>query len=70
MEKLYTLKVTLCNDENILFRNLTAEQIEQARGKIWVSGLRRKTNLKTWELLSPFIIKSAYEIEQDAFIPE
>lgn len=69
-QKFYTLAVKLCNEETLHFKNLTTEQEAEARRKIWTEGLRRKTNLNTFELISPFIIKSAYMIEQEGWISE
>lgn len=61
---LYTLKVTLCNKDELLFKDLTPDQMEISRKQIWTHGLKRQTNTTTWELISPFVILSAYIIEQ------
>jgi hypothetical protein len=65
--KYYTLKIKLCNDELLIHKNLSPEQVNKTQATIWLHGLRKKIDNTTTELLSPFTIREALIIEQENF---
>jgi hypothetical protein len=67
-EKFYTLRVHLCNGKEITFKNLNDSQEKEARAHIWTHGIKKQNNHNTWELISPFIIQSAFVIQQEGLI--
>lgn len=70
MQKYCALKIELCNGEKIVFHNLNEEQVKEVKEKIWVQGVVRPIPGDRYakELINPFIIKSAFIIDQDGFI--
>ena len=66
----YTLLVTLCNDEKLVYRNLRDEDVIEIRKTIWTQGVKKKIDHTKTELISPLIITKALIIEQDEFFNE
>lgn len=70
MPKYYTLKIELCNGEKIAFYNLDEKQRQRAENRIWITGVKVRRDRFSFELVNPFIIKSAFVVEQENFIGE
>lgn len=68
--KYFTLIVTIINDEQLTYKNLTEEKIKELQSKIWVQGVKRTINHTTCELISPLVIRKALIKEQEGFINE
>jgi hypothetical protein len=66
----YTLTATLCNDEKLVYKNLTEQAIEDLRKIIWVQGLKKKVNHVTFELIDPLTIRRVIIQQQSEFITE
>ena len=61
----YTVQIHLCNGEKIELKDFTAEQTAKLRDEVWIKGIKRESAPKTWELISPLLIKNIYLILQD-----
>lgn len=70
MPKLFTLSIKIMDGTTVHFKNLTEEQERDFRKRIWVEGIRRKTNHNTYQLIRPWIIEEAYIIEQNEWITD
>jgi hypothetical protein len=70
MPKFFTLTVKLMDNTTVTFKNLTEEQEAETRAKIFIMGIRRRTNHNTYQLIRPWVIEDAYIIEQPDFIPD
>ena len=62
--KLFTFKVVLSNNQELIYKDLNEQEILKARAGMWTNGVLKKHNAMVTEIISPFIIANAYVIEQ------
>ena len=72
MDKYYTFQIVLHRvqegtdaHEAHEFKDCLDTQINQLRNDVWTKGIRINLTPTSWEIISPFLIKQAFVIQQD-----
>lgn len=72
MENWFTFQVTLHRKEEGTdmcqvheFRDCDDARIKELRNDVWTKGLRINMSVTSWEIISPFMVKSVMIIKQD-----